>query len=169
MGSRTLSIAVQTRLQMRSRTSIASCCLLLVLVSLSWCITLTSLWLLIESRFADTHRTLLSRRIRMATSSPDVKALFNSHSHSHSPSQVYKLPEHDEQDDAGFQAPSQEGNEYYRPPPRIVSSIVVRVLAWYLYGVLFSATPHPSPSFLVSASTRTKRLNAVRTGGSRKS
>ncbi|KAG9047268.1 hypothetical protein FS837_002629 [Tulasnella sp. UAMH 9824] len=74
---------------------------------------------LLSTAGSDSHRTLLSRRIRMATSSPDVKALFNSHSHSHSPSQVYKLPEHDEQDDAGFQAPSQEGNEYYRPPPRI--------------------------------------------------
>ncbi|KAG8898869.1 hypothetical protein FRB99_007092 [Tulasnella sp. 403] len=71
---------------------------------------------LLSTAGSDPHR-LLNRRIRMATSSPDVKALFNSHSQS--PSQVYKLPEHDEQDDAGFQAPSQEGNEYYPPPPRI--------------------------------------------------
>jgi len=50
----------------------------------------------------------------MANSTPDVKALFNS------PSYVYKLPEHDEQDDAGFQAPVQQGNEMWNPP-RIVS------------------------------------------------
>ncbi|QRV76296.1 cytoplasm protein [Ceratobasidium sp. AG-Ba] len=37
------------------------------------------------------------RRIRLASSTPDVKALFNN------PSYVYKLPEHDETDDAGFE------------------------------------------------------------------
>ncbi|CUA73887.1 Vigilin 1 [Rhizoctonia solani] len=36
------------------------------------------------------------RRIRMASSTPDVKALFNN------PSYVYNLPEHDEADDIGF-------------------------------------------------------------------
>ncbi|KAG8962957.1 hypothetical protein FRC03_003574 [Tulasnella sp. 419] len=59
------------------------------------------------------------RRLRLANSTPDVKALFHSSSvaASASSSQVYKLPEHDEQDDAGFEAPVQQGNEYY--PPRI--------------------------------------------------
>lgn len=37
------------------------------------------------------------RRIRLASSTPDVKALFNN------PSYVYKLPEHDETDDVGFE------------------------------------------------------------------
>ncbi|KAF8585543.1 hypothetical protein K439DRAFT_1646564 [Ramaria rubella] len=51
------------------------------------------------------------RRIRLANSTPDVKALFNN-----SPSYVYKLPEHEEQDEvrAGY------GGEYWPslgPPP----------------------------------------------------
>jgi hypothetical protein len=53
------------------------------------------------------------RRIRLASSTPDVKALFNN-----SPSYVYKLPEHEEQDEShsGF------GGEYWPslgPPPMV--------------------------------------------------
>ncbi|KAG8846356.1 hypothetical protein FRB96_002026 [Tulasnella sp. 330] len=72
----------------------------------------------------------LNRRIRMATSSPDVKALFNRHSSTHSlhqqaTKQVYNLPEHDEQDDEGFEAPTvpESPGEYYVPRIRHAPSI----------------------------------------------
>ncbi|GJJ08826.1 hypothetical protein Clacol_003045 [Clathrus columnatus] len=59
------------------------------------------------------------RRVRLATSSPDVKALF----HHHSPSYVYKLPEHEEQDEMrGY------GGEYWPslgPPPLRTGGIPV--------------------------------------------
>ncbi|KAG8984249.1 hypothetical protein FRB94_000336 [Tulasnella sp. JGI-2019a] len=74
--------------------------------------------------------SLLNRRIRMATSSPDVKALFNRHSSTHSlhqqaTKQVYNLPEHDEQDDEGFEAPTvpESPGEYYVPRMRHAPSI----------------------------------------------
>lgn len=53
------------------------------------------------------------RRVRLASSTPDVKALFNN-----SPSYVYKLPEHEEQDEVR----SGYGGEYWPslgPPPMV--------------------------------------------------
>jgi hypothetical protein len=59
------------------------------------------------------------RRIRLASSTPDVKALFNN------PSYVYKLPEHDETDDAGFERNYVSGPpltaDMWSPPLHFVS------------------------------------------------
>jgi hypothetical protein len=73
------------------------------------------------------------RRLRLANSTPDVKALFNS-----SPSYVYKLPEHDESDDAGFQTPSTYApgaplNDFWNPP-RMVRGLLTSIIYVLLIG-----------------------------------
>ena len=62
--------------------------------------------------------SMIDRRLRMASSSPDVKALFNSNSSS-SPSYIYHVEEEDDFLDAPNYVPG-PATDYWQPLPPIV-------------------------------------------------
>ena len=59
---------------------------------------------------------MIDRRLRLASSSPDVKALFNN-----SPSYIYHLEEEDDFDPQANYVPG-SSNDYWPPMPPIVSA-----------------------------------------------
>lgn len=63
--------------------------------------------------------SLVERRLRLANSSPDVKALFNNHSNQ--PAYIYNLEEHEENFDTGSNYTSTPSNDYWTPLPPIGS------------------------------------------------
>ncbi|TFK57432.1 cytoplasmic protein [Heliocybe sulcata] len=61
--------------------------------------------------------SLVERRLRLANSSPDVKALFNNHSNQ--PAYIYNLEEHEENYDQQSNYTSTPSNDYWTPLPPI--------------------------------------------------
>lgn len=66
---------------------------------------------------------MIDRRLRLASSSPDVKALFNN-----SPSYIYHLEEEDDYEQSNYM-PGSSANDYWPPMPPIVS-VMDTITSW---------------------------------------